>query len=146
MSSICIAIKISIDHSKRDTSLQEYVRVISITDSDSAWNSTICQYFRRPGHIFFKGQILKKSVWYVWLLRWVLIILREIYLFRNMSGQFQLQILIQHEILHSMNISRRPGHIFFKGQILKKSVWYVWLLRWVLIILREIYLFKNMSG
>ncbi len=63
VSLICMAIKMSIDHSKRDISLQEYVRAISITDSDSAWNSTLDQYFPTARTYFLQGTNFKKKSW-----------------------------------------------------------------------------------
>ncbi len=57
---ICIAIKISIDHSKRDISLQKYVRVISITDSDSTCNSTLDQYLPTARTYFLQATNFEK--------------------------------------------------------------------------------------
>ncbi len=52
--------KISIDHSKRDTSLQKYVRAISITDSDSARNSTFDEHLPTARTYFFQGTNFEK--------------------------------------------------------------------------------------
>ena len=92
------------------SALVKYCRADLNTNSDSAWNSAPDGCLPTPRQYFLMVDtrdcsLSGTSKWSIFDLFSGFLLLWSI------AGQFWIQIQIQHEILHQMDVSRRPGNI-----------------------------------